>query len=378
MANRYFIAGGVDNNWDTAGNWSATDGGAASGVKPTASDDVFFTSNSPNCTVNTAGVGLTINFTGYTNTITMTAGLSISGSVTLSAAMTIAGASTLTILAAATLTSNGKTWPNSLTFTTSTVTVTLADNWDVNGTLTRTAGILTLNGNTINVAGGLNLQTSSAVSGTTNIVLDGTGTVSLAGNLGNNLTINTAGTITFSAATHALGGGTFTYTAGTVVTTGSTISSLFATTWAANGITWNNLTLGGGSTTHTLNENLNCSGLLAVGSGASTTTTINGNQINAGGGVRHRGTSGNVQGTTIINATGTGTFDGPTVTTGVLLNTLYIDAGGGTITVADTFRLGLQDVNYVSGTVITDAGTWTTGGGSAGGIRLAGHGGLAA
>src|SRR3989344_3853628 len=111
MAARYFINGGVNSNWSTSGNWSATDGGAASGVKPTASDNVFFTANSPNCTVDTAGGGLPLNFTGYASTITMTAGLTISGSVTLVAAMTIAGSGTLIVNAAATLTSNGKTWP---------------------------------------------------------------------------------------------------------------------------------------------------------------------------------------------------------------------------------------------------------------------------
>src|SRR3989344_1900035 len=143
MAARYFINGGVNSNWSTSGNWSATDGGAASGVKPASTDDVFFTANSPNCTADTAGVGLTLNFTGYASTITMTAGLTISGSVTLVAAMTIAGTSGLIVNGTSTLTSNTKVWPNALALQ-GTSTHTLADNWNVDGLLSVGGGTITM------------------------------------------------------------------------------------------------------------------------------------------------------------------------------------------------------------------------------------------
>ena len=183
MASRYWVTAGTS-NWSTSGagsGWSLTDGGAGGQVKPTASDDVFFTANSPVCTVDTAGVGLTLNFTGYASTITMTAGLTISGSVTLVSAMTIAGASGLAVNATATLTSNGKTWPNALTLT-GTSTMTLADDWNVDELLTIGASTLstTINGGTIYAGAGYTVGgTTGNVTGTSRIVMDGTGTINM-------------------------------------------------------------------------------------------------------------------------------------------------------------------------------------------------------
>ncbi len=129
MANRYFLNIGA--NWGDTANWSDTSGGTGGFSVPTNADDVFFDANSGNCTVNASNrVCKTLNFTGYTNTITMTFGITVSGSVTLVAAMTIAGASGLTINATGTFTSNGKTWPNALTFS-ATNTLTLADDLNI-------------------------------------------------------------------------------------------------------------------------------------------------------------------------------------------------------------------------------------------------------
>src|ERR1051326_2705128 len=134
---RYFVNGGVDNNWSTIGNWSLTSGGAGGQTVPTSSDDVHFDSKSPNCTVNTsARVCKTLDFTGYTNTIPMSNGITVSGSVTLVSAMTISGSSGLTVNATGTLTSNTKTWPNDLTLSGTSKTYTLGDSWTISGTLT--------------------------------------------------------------------------------------------------------------------------------------------------------------------------------------------------------------------------------------------------
>ena len=364
MAARYFINGGVNSNWSTSGNWSATDGGAASGVKPTSSDDVFFTANSPNCTVDTAGVGLTLNFTGYASTITMTAGLTISGSVTLVAAMTIAGTGGLIVGATSTLTSNTKVWPNALTIGTNTMTYTLADNWDVDGLLSiGVSGTSTINGFQITASAGLTKDIGS-VSGTTTIVMDGTGTIThstSAGALRNNLTINTAGTITFATTFAFLyDTGTFTYTAGTVVTTSSTLTVGVATTFACSGITWNNVTFQG-TITCTFNENLNLTGLLTLAN-STNSITLTGSTINAGGGVRFGGSSGTVSGTTVINVNSTSTLDAPSATTGGINNPITINAPGGTVTIAATFRILLNQLLYTAGTVTTSTGTWGAGG----------------
>lgn len=384
MADRYFINGGVNSNWDTSGNWSATDGGSASGVKPAATDAVFFTSNSPNCTVNTAGVGLTLNFTGYASTITMTAGLTISGSVTLVAAMTISGASALTVNTTATLTSNGKVWPNALSLT-GLVTYTLADNWDVDGLLTLGAASnsnMVVNGAQITASAGFTYSAVNGLcSGTTNIILDGTGTVtgpSGTGQLKNNLTINTAGTLTFvNGGTFAYNTGTFTYTAGTVVTTGHTLNIGATGTLALGGITWNivNLISLTGAMTLTLSSDITASGLITVGL-STQATTLNGSTINAGAGFRNVSTSGAVSGTTVIKFTGTGTVDAPSITSGTFLNPITIAAGAGTVTIAtagDTaFPCKLNLLKFESGTVVTDSGTWTAAAGGGGNANILG------
>src|SRR3990167_103117 len=146
MANRYFVSGGVDNNWSTTGNWSLTSGGAGGEAVPTASDDVFLDAVSPNCTVNaSARVAKTLDFTGYVNTITMSQQITVSGSITLVSAMTISGSGALIVSATSTLTSNGKTWPNSLNLSGGS-TYTLADNWDVDGLLAVGGSSMTING----------------------------------------------------------------------------------------------------------------------------------------------------------------------------------------------------------------------------------------
>ena len=51
MANRFWL-GTTDAVYSTAANWSATSGGAPSGVKPAVGDDVFFDSGgNNNCTL---------------------------------------------------------------------------------------------------------------------------------------------------------------------------------------------------------------------------------------------------------------------------------------------------------------------------------------
>ena len=140
MAARYFITGTGDGLWNTNGNWSATDGGAASGVKPTAADDVFFTANSPNCNAATTNiVAKTVTFTGYTGkTFTLTINLTLSGSLTLISGMTftVSGTRTITINASATLTFGGLSPTCLFSFLTGGAIIQLADNWVAGNTVT--------------------------------------------------------------------------------------------------------------------------------------------------------------------------------------------------------------------------------------------------
>ena len=76
------FTGLVNSNYGTAGNWSLL-------AVPTANDGntATFGATSPACTVNVASVCNSIDFTGYTNTITMTntitVGSGASGTITL-------------------------------------------------------------------------------------------------------------------------------------------------------------------------------------------------------------------------------------------------------------------------------------------------------
>lgn len=353
MAARYFINGGVDNNWSTSGNWSATSGGAASGVKPTAADDVFFDVNSPNCTIDSAGVGKTINFTGYVSTITMTFGLTISGNVTLVAAMTIAGTGSLTINATATITSNTKVFPNAMTFGDS-LTITLADDLRVTGSVAISRP--TLNGNTLYIGG--NFINNLNSSGTTNIVLNGTGAwyfnVAANGPILNTVTINTSGTITMSGLMWL---STFTHTAGTVITTGVTLR-VSTGTLNISALSFENVDFRDLQTI-TLTSDL----YVTVGLVCSR-NTINGSSIYIAGNYNTGTLAGyGLTATTIIVLNGTGTWSGLGLGNQTNINTT------GTITITTSYVNGAK-LLYLAGTVITSAGTWTTGGGGSVGFFI--------
>jgi hypothetical protein len=246
--------------WGTAGNWDT-------GVVPTAAlagTDAIFDSLSPNCTVNiTTAACRNLNFTGYTNTITMTNSITVGSSssanpnhsVTLSPTMGVAGTGNIITRAngTTTLTSNGKTWPNGLwinnAFTAVNSIATLADNWVVGSLVLGPASntpiifngafTITVNGNfNIQLTGGSVSYIQSTAGSIPTIVLAGTGTWSVAATfatagtsaigLGVNVNINAPGqTVTIANNCYFGGAGsvanqsTFSYTAGTVVHSGN-------------------------------------------------------------------------------------------------------------------------------------------------------------
>lgn len=148
MPNRFLVPAG--GNWTDNTSWSTTDGGANDTIAPTASDDVFLTVNSGQCTISATSVGKTLTCTGYTNTLTHNAFvLNISGSVTLVAGMTYTPLATSTIQfsAAATLTTGGKLIPLLLA---NSGTVTLGDNLNFMASKVITFTINTANGPDLN------------------------------------------------------------------------------------------------------------------------------------------------------------------------------------------------------------------------------------
>ena len=282
MADRHFVNGGVNLNWGTIGNWSATEGGAGGAGVPLATDNVFFDAGSPNCTINTqTRVALTLTTSAYTGTLTFTYGINVSGSITIGASTNFAGstASKLSMIATGTWTTNGLTIPQDLAITTAaSITATLAGDLTTSGdlylgcstgttfagnyhvtaaTCTITAsqtvtlvhdvtitGLTTIAQVTV-IDGAFNWNTAGItmtadVTGTATIVLTG-GTWSGAGAISNKLTFAgssiVSGTVYFAQS----GTPTLTYSSGTITTTDSTLSVGSACTFNTNGISWNNL-----------------------------------------------------------------------------------------------------------------------------------------
>ena len=161
--------------WGTAANWDT-------GVLPSATgagSDAIFDALSPNCTVNiTTAVCRNLNFTGYTNTITMTNGISVGSTsaanpghtVTLSPTMGIAGVGAISTRSNGntSLRSNGRVWPNAFGIANLAVatnpSVTLLDNWTINGNIFIGPGgvsVVTFSGAfTINAGASVTLQIS--------------------------------------------------------------------------------------------------------------------------------------------------------------------------------------------------------------------------
>lgn len=368
MAVNLFQNGGTDNNWGTISNWSL-------GVVPTGADGniATFDATSPNCTVNTSTRAANmIDFTGYTNTITMTFGINVSGNTTLGSGMGVAGTGTLAVIAAATLTSNGKVFPNTLSLAVAGI-LTFADAWTVSG-LISLSGAVVLNGFTLTATGGLTQVTTATPGGTTVIIFGGT---SQTFNLGTgawkiSTIFNLSGTLTISGSTWNTGGAgaawTFTYTAGTIVSTGVTLSigqtSGTTPTFAWQGMIWNGPITFAGITNNnvvTLSNDLITTGLVTFGA-SWTVPTFNGpGTLYPRGGMTALSSSGVLTGTmpVIFDETCTITASVPT---GVWLRLLTtINGPGKTITTVGTIcGIDFSRFRYVAGTVApANAASWS-------------------
>lgn len=356
MAARFFVNGGVDNNWGTSGNWSTTSGGGGGASVPTSADAVTLDASSPNCILNTsARDALTLTCTAYTNTLTFTNTLTVAGNITLGASMAFAGTSALLMNASATLTTNGVTLPVPFTFRSN--TLTLADDFHISAALLLSVGLdPTVNGQTCYVGANLS-NAGNVVSGTTVFILNGTGTIATGGRWLVTMTFNTAGTITI-AGTFRHGTGTLTYTAGTMVVTGSTFELYGSGTVNTAGMTWNHVTT---NNTSTLTSNLVIAGTLTLCN--TTDTVLNGFTAVCSGPVTFTGTVGNHSGTTVLKLTTTETLTIGGSGSQSLQNNITLDAGAGTITITG-LRYSAGTMSYVSGTIVGQLAITGSGGGT--------------
>jgi len=346
MAIRYFLNIGV--NWGDTANWSDTSGGTGGFSVPTNVDDVFFDANSGNCTVNaSARTAKTLDFTGYTNTITMSNTVTVSGNVTLGAGMGIAGASALIVDETSTLTSNGKTWSAPFTFSGTSKTFTLGDNWAISGQVNLSGTTATtINSNTLTSSGNLTSTTSAITSGTTNISLTGgTWSNSSTGALRNNLTF-TSGTITVSGIVR-YDTNTLTYTSGTVTTTGSTLAIAASTTLNTSTLNWNTIFFGSSAVTITLTSDLYVNNITI---NLTANHTINGNNLYVSGNLNGNGISSGIIGTTNLKYIGTG-FIGGRMSIGT--SNFEVNTPLGTLTIAgDAGSISSTTVKYTAGNVV--------------------------
>ncbi|MBP9758736.1 hypothetical protein KBD45_03500 [Candidatus Dojkabacteria bacterium] len=287
------------------------------------------------------------------NTFTYTAGTMVVTGSTMN--FSASGATGMTLNVA------GMTFENVVFTGTSTTIHTLSAALTMTGNLTlnNNSTTMVING-LFNITVGGSLAINNAThSGTASIVLNGTGTWSGAGVLRNNLTINTAGTLTVSGTVN-YNTGTLTYTAGTVTTTSSTlVIGATGTTLNVSGITWNNVQYGTGTQTCTLSSDLNISGLLTFAN-LIMTVTINGAfSINCSGSVTHNN-GASVAGTCLgLNLTGTGTYSN----TGTAYQSFPLTINtAGTITFSISINLNATTFTYTAGTCIWTGSTLNTAG----------------
>lgn len=293
-----------------------------------------------NFTINKSGNTLTLSGTCMksTNTLTYTAGTVDCGTSTMQFGS--AASQTTTVNA------NGINF-NNVSFGSGNGTVTLSSNLSVDGTLT-VSQTTTCNGNQINASGSFTLN--GILSGTTDILLDGTGTWSGSQNLNNDITINTAGTITLGT-TLNYRTGTCSYVAGTVVTTGNTFRVATNSTLDVDGITFNNMSFSG---TTTLTGDILMSGVL---SNFTANAILNGQKITCSGNFTI--TNGlQMSGTTDIFLTG-GTWSAGALSSSNVQNDLTFD---GNVTISGTVYYDTGTLLWQSGTITTTGSTLSIGG----------------
>lgn len=160
MAARFFVNGGVNNNWSDTSNWSATSGGAGGQSIPILTDTVTLDNNSPNCINDDSERRcVSLDCSLYTNTLTINHGINVTNLITLGVNMKpIQGMGYLGMRSNGTLTSNGITIPN---LALGTSTLTLADDAFVRGMVYAPNAFISGVGRTITIAGYVEADTAT-------------------------------------------------------------------------------------------------------------------------------------------------------------------------------------------------------------------------
>ena len=268
--------------WETAANWSQ-------GTKPTATDGYVTVLNATSPATCTLGANAVCNafdcstFTGLL--VRSTFSISVYGNIILNGTLNTSGTGNLAVVISSQITSNGFVWPTTFNTGATTKTITFLDDfYCVNFTYGNTVNTVTINGGDVYISGncvnaGL---TTGTCDGSADLIFIGTGTISTVnattGKITNNITINTAGTITFGTIVSYGGGGIMTKTAGTIETTGSTLNVGNCTLNLAD-LTLNNLTINVASATVTLSSGLKVAGTFTNTATIGVPQTINSSSV---------------------------------------------------------------------------------------------------
>jgi hypothetical protein len=255
MAIRTISAAG--GNWNSTATW-------VGGVVPTTSDSVLGDATSGQLTVNVSATVQFLDFTNYTQTLTLNSGVILTVNLaaatnTFGASMNFGGTGTIATGTISNIWVQNTTnrIPN-LSIANSTVTKTISTNMYVsNFVATNTSNSPIFNGNTIYVGGNFgssnNVGNGNGIQGTTIFELDGTGLIQ--NNFGGNMVIT----------------GTYnTTTQGLTLCVGGNLTFITGSTSIFNILLWNNASANvSGNITINSNKNFN----LFINNQASPTTT---------------------------------------------------------------------------------------------------------
>lgn len=271
MANAYWVSGG-NGNINSSTNWSTVSGGP-NGYTPVAGDDLIVDANSLNAPMTTVSGPTyeTLTFTNYTGTFTIATGtISFRSGIEYSSGMTVTGTGTVNVggngMTTANINFNGVTHSGNLSFnnlSTLNTVYSITGDLHVLGTVSfanvnasGSGAKATINGGNIYCYAGFSIYGNGNrwLNGTSAIYFVGGGSGSFASGISAFIQVP----ITFAKT-----GGTINMTSGAIYTRGTSITYISGTftnfILAANvgstllnteGMTWNNVSIGGGSFTN--------------------------------------------------------------------------------------------------------------------------------
>ena len=351
-------------DWSLATSWSTVSSISAinTGTFPvsTTADPVIFDANSSDCTVNTVNRTCTsITFAAYTNTITMSFNITVSGNITFGASMQVnaVGSGILIMNATGTLTSNGYIWSKEFRFNGTSQTFTIASDMTFGGVLSTTGAVTT-----VTLAGSRTITCNSGVTAT--IGINGIGTTlriaggTTSGAFGSCDLVLYTGAITLG--TISKSGASFTYTAGTVNATAAAIglSGTVTVSLGSNVVFGIGSSIAGGGV-YTFNDDLWIAGNLSLTGGAHSATynTSTSKKIYCWGlsgttNINNPFLTSSTLPTIVFNGTGSVSWNG-NFALPIIINTL------GTLNFSAILNLGsinyANSVTYTLGTITTSS-----------------------